>query len=579
MKIMGKYLTGYRLLFMISISCVIVSASAMLAQPRLLQTIINEGIAAQAGPDQTIIQQYGLILIGVGLLGLIAGIINTILGAKISLGMGAAIREDAFKKIQTFSFTNIETFSTSNLVVRLTNDINQIQMFVMMTVQSLFQIPILFIGSFVLAMQALPELWWIIVLLIVSVLVLLALALVRAIPFFKRLQTSLDKVNTVIKENFEGVRVVKSFVQEQHEIERFEVNSNQLAKTTISIGHIFSTVIPTFMLLANLAVGSAIYFASELAVVDPLVIGEVVSFTSYLFQIMMALIIGGTLLITVSRAMVSMRRIQEIFTTESEITYQAGPDLKLVGDVCFENVSFTYAGDETPTLKSVSFAVKAGEFVGIVGATGSGKTTLVQLLARLYEANEGKIKIGGIDLTQIPKQSLRQSVAIVLQQALLFSGTVSQNIRHGKFDATVAEMEYAAGISQAREFIERLEARYDSEVYQRGSNFSGGQKQRLSITRGVVGEPSVLILDDSTSALDARSEKLVKQALDRELSETTLFVVAQKISSVIQADKIIVLDQGRIDAIGTHAELLETSLIYQEIYATQKGIGADGDEN
>ncbi|MGL5531295.1 MAG: ABC transporter transmembrane domain-containing protein, partial [Culicoidibacterales bacterium] len=216
MKIMGKYLTGYRLLFMISISCVIVSASAMLAQPRLLQTIINEGIAAQAGPDQTIIQQYGLILIGVGLLGLIAGIINTILGAKISLGMGAAIREDAFKKIQTFSFTNIETFSTSNLVVRLTNDINQIQMFVMMTVQSLFQIPILFIGSFVLAMQALPELWWIIVLLIVSVLVLLALALVRAIPFFKRLQTSLDKVNTVIKENFEGVRVVKSFVQEQH---------------------------------------------------------------------------------------------------------------------------------------------------------------------------------------------------------------------------------------------------------------------------------------------------------------------------------------------------------------------------
>ncbi|MGL4971775.1 MAG: ABC transporter ATP-binding protein, partial [Culicoidibacterales bacterium] len=403
MKIMGKYLTGYRLLFMISISCVIVSASAMLAQPRLLQTIINEGIAAQAGPDQTIIQQYGLILIGVGLLGLIAGIINTILGAKISLGMGAAIREDAFKKIQTFSFTNIETFSTSNLVVRLTNDINQIQMFVMMTVQSLFQIPILFIGSFVLAMQALPELWWIIVLLIVSVLVLLALALVRAIPFFKRLQTSLDKVNTVIKENFEGVRVVKSFVQEQHEIERFEVNSNQLAKTTISIGHIFSTVIPTFMLLANLAVGSAIYFASELAVVDPLVIGEVVSFTSYLFQIMMALIIGGTLLITVSRAMVSMRRIQEIFTTESEITYQAGPDLKLAGDVCFENVSFTYTGDETPTLKSVSFAVKAGEFVGIVGATGSGKTTLVQLLARLYEANEGKIKIGGIDLTQIPK--------------------------------------------------------------------------------------------------------------------------------------------------------------------------------
>ncbi|MGL4953503.1 MAG: ABC transporter ATP-binding protein, partial [Culicoidibacterales bacterium] len=345
--------------------------------------------------------------------------------------------------------------------------------------------------SFILAMAALPELWWIIVLLIVSVLILLGLALSRAIPFFKKLQKSLDQVNTVIKENFEGVRVVKSFVQERQEIARFKNNSDQLSQTTISIGHIFSTVIPTFMLFANLAVGSAIYFASDLAASNPAVIGEVVSFTSYLFQIMMALIIGGTLLITVSRAMVSMRRIQEIFVTESEIQYETGESLKLVGDVCFKHVSFTYQGDETPTLRDVSFTAKAGEFIGIVGATGSGKTTLVQLLARLYEVEQGQILIGGIDLQQIPKQSLRQSVAIVLQQALLFSGTVSQNIRHGKFDATLPQMEYAAGISQAKEFIERLESRYDSEVYQRGSNFSGGQKQRLSITRGIVGEPSI----------------------------------------------------------------------------------------
>ncbi|MGL5914954.1 MAG: ABC transporter ATP-binding protein, partial [Culicoidibacterales bacterium] len=402
MKIMGKYLKGYWLPFTISIVCVIVSASAMLLQPRLLQTIINEGIAAQSGPNQAIINQYGLILIVIGLIGLIAGIINTILGAKISLGIGAQIREDAFKKIQTFSFTNIETFSTSNLVVRLTNDINQIQMFVMMAVQSLFQIPILFIGSFILAMAALPELWWIIVLLIVSVLILLGLALSRAIPFFKKLQKSLDQVNTVIKENFEGVRVVKSFVQERQEIARFKNNSDQLAQTTISIGHIFSTVIPTFMLFANLAVGSAIYFASDLAASNPAVIGEVVSFTSYLFQIMMALIIGGTLLITVSRAMVSMRRIQEIFATESEIQYETGESLKLVGDVCFKHVSFTYQGDETPTLRDVSFTAKAGEFIGIVGATGSGKTTLVQLLARLYEVEQGQILIGGTDLQQIP---------------------------------------------------------------------------------------------------------------------------------------------------------------------------------
>lgn len=579
MKVMLKYFKGYRALVLASIICVILSATAMLIQPRLLQTIINEGIAAQAGPDQAIINEYGIILLVIGAVGLIAGMLNTIIGAKISLGIGAQIREDAFKKIQTFSFTNIETFSTSNLVVRLTNDINQVQMFVMMAVQSLFQIPILFIGSFVLAMTTLPQLWWVIVGLVVAVLVLLAGAMGRAIPFFKRLQKSLDRVNTIIKENFEGVRVVKSFVQEGYETERFETSSNLLAKTTISIGHIFSTVIPTFMLFANLAVGLAIYFASDLAVENPAVIGEVVSFTSYLFQVMMALIIGGTLLITVSRAMVSMKRIQEIFVTESEITYEAGAGQKLTGHVAFDHVSFTYAGDDTPTLTDISFTAEPGEFVGIVGATGSGKTTLVQLLARLYEIDAGQIRIGQQDLRTIPKASLRQSVAIVLQQALLFSGTVSQNIRHGKFDATLPEMDYAAGISQAKEFIERLEARYDSEVYQRGSNFSGGQKQRLSITRGVVGNPSVLILDDSTSALDARSEQLVKQALDRELTETTLFIVAQKISSVLRADKIIVLDQGRIEAIGTHAELLGTSPVYQEIYETQKGIGGENHGN
>lgn len=575
MKVMLRYFKGYKALVLISFICVSLSATAMLLQPRLLQTIINEGIAAQTGPDQAIINEYGIILLVVGAIGLIAGMLNTIIGAKISLGIGAQIREDAFKKIQTFSFSNIETFSTSNLVVRLTNDINQVQMFVMMAVQSLLQIPILFVGSFVLAMTTLPELWWVIIGLVVAVLVLLAGAMGRAIPFFKRLQKSLDRVNTIIKENFEGVRVVKSFVQEDYEINRFESSSNVLAKTTISIGHIFSTVIPAFMLMANIAVGLAIYFASDIAVANPEVIGEVVSFTSYLFQIMMALIIGGTLLITVSRAMVSMRRIQEIFVTDSEIQYPEGVSEKLAGRVVFDQVSFTYPGDEISTLTEISFQAEPGEFVGIVGATGSGKTTLVQLLARLYEIDSGHIEIGNQDLQAIPKASLRQSVAIVLQQALLFSGTVSQNIRHGKFDATLPEMEYAAGISQAKEFIERLESRYDSEVYQRGSNFSGGQKQRLSITRGVVGEPSILILDDSTSALDARSEQLVKQALDRELAETTLFVVAQKISSVLRADKILVLDQGRLEAIGTHEELLQISPVYQEIYTTQKGNGGE----
>ncbi|MGL5295607.1 MAG: ABC transporter ATP-binding protein [Culicoidibacterales bacterium] len=572
---MKHYLKPYWPFILLAVFSVSVAAGATLAQPQIFQIIINDGIAATGGANQAIIRDYGIVLIVIGVVGLAAGMLNTIISAKIAVGITTTLREEAFAKIQTFSYANIDAFSTSNLVVRLTNDMTQIQNFIMMAVQSLLQVPIILGGSIWLALRLLPDLWWVIVVLIVTVLLLLAIAMTRAVPFFKKLQINLDQVNTIIKENFEGVRVVKSFVQEEYENKRFMTSSTSLSKITISIGYIFSTVIPLFMLFANLASVGAIYVASDAALTDPAVVGSIVSFISYLFQIMAALILAGTLLITVSRAMVSIRRVKEILHTEPSIVYGSETLPAVHGAVTFDNVSFAYPNDDVLTLKNVSFQVNPGEFVGIIGATGSGKTTLVQLLARLYDPSKGSIYLDDVPLTALSKKTLRNTIAIVLQQAMLFSGTVRQNIQHGKLSATDDEVERAAGLAQASEFIERLQGRYDADVLQRGSNFSGGQKQRISLARGIVNNPKVLILDDSTSALDARSEMRVREALDSEFMRTTTFMIAQKITSVLHADKIIVLDEGQVSAVGTHEELMKKSLVYQEIYATQIDQGGE----
>ncbi len=574
-KTMKHYLKPYWPFILLAVFSVSVAAGATLAQPQIFQIIINDGIAATGGANQAIIRDYGIVLIVIGVVGLAAGMLNTIISAKIAVGITTTLREEAFAKIQTFSYANIDAFSTSNLVVRLTNDMTQIQNFIMMAVQSLLQVPIILGGSIWLALRLLPDLWWVIVVLIVTVLLLLAIAMTRAVPFFKKLQINLDQVNTIIKENFEGVRVVKSFVQEEYENKRFMTSSTSLSKITISIGYIFSTVIPLFMLFANLASVGAIYVASDAALTDPAVVGSIVSFISYLFQIMAALILAGTLLITVSRAMVSIRRVKEILHTEPSIVYGSETLPAVHGAVTFDNVSFAYPNDDVLTLKNVSFQVNPGEFVGIIGATGSGKTTLVQLLARLYDPSKGSIYLDDVPLTALSKKTLRNTIAIVLQQAMLFSGTVRQNIQHGKLSATDDEVERAAGLAQASEFIERLQGRYDADVLQRGSNFSGGQKQRISLARGIVNNPKVLILDDSTSALDARSEMRVREALDSEFMRTTTFMIAQKITSVLHADKIIVLDEGQVSAVGTHEELMKISLVYQEIYATQIDQGGE----
>lgn len=557
---------------MLSVLLTLVVVGSQLWQPKLLENVIN----AVSTEDKDKVFTLGLKLIIIAGVGLAAGVFNTIIAARVSRDVSASIRKDGFEKIQTFSFSNIETFSTGNLVVRLTNDVTQIQTLVMMMLQTILRIPVLFIGSFILAMMTLPQLWWVIIVLVVLVFITVIGIFGLMGKHFGMIQKYLDRVNGIAKENLAGMRVVKSFVQEESETARFTEVSDKLTQHTITVGRLFSIMIPTFTFISSAAMALTIFFSADLAIDNLEVIGKVNSFINYLMQIMMSIIIGGMMTMMASRAFVSLGRLKEILDTDADITFDE-ENARLIenGDVSFNNVSFQYVGDERPSLENITFTAKHGEVVGVVGATGAGKSTLAQMIARMYDPTEGSIEIGHVDLRQTSKENLRQSVALVLQKAILFSGTIAENLRHGKKNATAEDMEKASTIAQAKEFIDSQTGTYMGEVEERGANFSGGQKQRLSITRGVIEKPKVLVLDDSTSALDAKSEKLVKEALTSQLDDTTTFIIAQKISSVVQADKILVLDEGKLVAEGTHKELVDSSAVYREIYDTQKGKGVE----
>ncbi|MFS9371487.1 ABC transporter ATP-binding protein [Streptococcus infantis] len=541
--------------------------TSSLLQPRYLQEVLEALLTG----DNEAIYHIGFWLILVALIGLIAGGINVVLAAYIAQGVSSDLREDAFRKIQTFSYANIEKFNAGNLVVRMTNDINQIQNVVMMTFQILFRLPLLFIGSFILAVVTLPSLWWVLVLMVVLIVVIMGFMMGVVGPRFAKFQTLLERINAIAKENLRGVRVVKSFVREKDQFDKFTQVSDELLGENLYIGYAFSVMQPAMMLISYGAVFLSIWLVAGMAESDPSVVGSIASFVNYLSQIIFTIVMVGFLGNSVTRAMISLRRIREILDTEPAMTFKDVEDEELEGSLSFENVTFTYPNDAEPILKDVSFDIAAGEMVGVVGATGAGKSTLAQLIPRLFDPQQGSIKIGGKDIRTVSEGTLRKTVSIVLQRAILFSGTIADNLRQGKGDATVSELERAARIAQASEFISRMDLAFESPVEERGTNFSGGQKQRMSIARGIVSNPKILIFDDSTSALDAKSERLVQEALNKDLKGTTTIIIAQKISSVVHADKILVLDQGRLIGQGKHADLVATNPVYREIYETQKG--------
>ncbi|MBY4973413.1 ABC transporter ATP-binding protein/permease [Streptococcus suis] len=538
-----------------------------LLQPSYLKDVLTAVLLN----DQDEIFRVGKILLVIAGIGLLAGLANTINAAKIAQGVSADIRENTFRKIQSFSYANIEEFNAGNLVVRMTNDVTQIQNLTMMLFTILMRVPLLFIGAFIMAVRTLPELWWMIIVMVILIVAIMAIVMGQMGPRFGKFQTLMDRMNSIAKENLRGIRVVKSFVQEKNQYDKFKEVSNELLDLNIFIGYGFSILQPLMMFISYMAIFASLYLVSGMVDTNLEAVGGFTSFMSYLMQIMFAIIMTSFMGMQASRAAISIKRITEVLNTEPAMTFADVPDEELNGKIVFDNVTFTYPHDTEPTLKNISFEIESGQMVGVVGATGAGKSTLAQLIPRLFDPQEGSVSIGGRDVKEVSKNTLRNTVSIVLQKAILFSGTIADNLRQGAPGADILRLERAAGIAQAKEFIDRLDESYESEVEERGNNFSGGQKQRISIARGVIGEPKVLVLDDSTSALDAKSEKLVQEALNHELKATTTVIVAQKISSVIKADKILVLDEGRLIGEGTHAELVENNAVYREIYETQKG--------
>lgn len=562
-----SHVRNYRIPVLGSVISLIIAAFCSLLQPWLLQDTLN----CLMKNDAAGIKRYGIFLLLLAAVGVVCGILNIWFAAKTVQGVTSDVREQLYRKIQSFSFSNIEKFSVGTLIVRLINDMNQVTNIIMTTLMQVLRMPIILIGSFVMGIVTLPRYWWVQILLLLIVSLVLFFVFPSLDKLFSKYQVWFDECNTVARESMQGVRVVKSFNQQDQETEKFTASSNELNQLNIKIGYVFSILMPAFTLVVCIGTALIVYLVGKNIGLYPKDISAISSYVGYLSQMLSNLAFGGMMLAQYSRGLVSLKRIDEVIETEPDLKFnheESNVDLK--GSVEFDDVSFKYPGSSKETLSHVSFKVDPGETVGIVGKTGSGKSTLVSLLVRLYDPTSGTIRLGGCDLRDVNERKLRKMAALVQQKALLFSGTIADNLRQGDENATEEDMERAIEISQAKEFIDKYPDRFEHVVEERSANFSGGQQQRLSIARGIIGKPKVLILDDSTSALDAESEKKVQAGLEQKLGDATVFIIAEKIFSVMHADKILVMDDGKIKAMGTHEELLLTSPLYQEIYETQR---------
>ena len=562
-----SHVRNYRIPVLGSVISLIIAAFCSLLQPWLLQDTLN----CLMKNDAAGIKRYGIFLLLLAAIGVVCGILNIWFAAKTAQGVTSDVREQLYRKIQSFSFSNIEKFSVGTLIVRLINDMNQVTNIIMTTLMQVLRMPIILIGSFVMGIVTLPRYWWVQILLLLIVSLVLFFVFPSLDKLFSKYQVWFDECNAVARESMQGVRVVKSFNRQDQETEKFTASSNKLNQLNIKIGYVFSILMPAFTLVVCIGTALIVYLVGKNIGLYPKDISAISSYVGYLSQMLSNLAFGGMMLAQYSRGLVSLKRIDEVIETEPDLKFnheESNVDLK--GSVEFDDVSFKYPGSSKETLSHVSFKVAPGETVGIVGRTGSGKSTLVSLLVRLYDPTSGTIRLGGCDLRDVNERKLRKMAALVQQKALLFSGTIADNLRQGDENATEEDMERAIEISQAKEFIDKYPDRFDHVVEERSANFSGGQQQRLSIARGIIGKPKVLILDDSTSALDAESEKKVQAGLEQKLGDATVFIIAEKIFSVMHADKILVMDDGKIKAMGTHEELLLTSPLYQEIYETQR---------
>ena len=567
MKLLLPYFKKYAKDTLLSTIMVIITGLSTLYQPRILENI-QKALMADQGHN---VMNEVILLIAMAVVAIVAGVLMVFYTARLAQNITSDLREKTYRKIQSFSFANIEYFSTGSLTTRLINDMNQITNLIMNLFLQLLRMKILIFGSIIFSIITIPRYWWA-TLLMAGLLIFLGTSVLKKMDaIFEKFQEKMDDISTQAKETLQGVRVVKSFNQEDQEIKKFNQTSDQLNVYNLQIGYWFSTIMPGLLLIGYLIIALVIYLIGTSIKAHPSDVAVISPYLNYILTLLFCSINLGAVSMTFTRGNVSLKRIQEVLDTKPDVVFNdKAPKTKLAGSIEFDDVSFTYQGNEEPTLEHISFKAEPGQQIGIVGATGSGKSTLAQLIARIYDPTTGKIKIGGSDLREVSEEALRKTVSFVLQKAILFSGTIKTNLQQGKNEATNYELERAAQMAQAQEFIQRYPDNFDHEVEERSANLSGGQKQRLSIARGLISGAPILILDDSTSALDAESEAKVQQALEKELKETTTVIIAEKIVSVMHADKILVLDDGKLVAQGTHEELLASSPIYQEIYQTQR---------
>ena len=569
-----KYITPYLSAFVIGPLMMLTEVAGEVMLPKFMSMIINNGVASR---NVAYIGKMGALMVLTVLFMAVGGILGAYFSAKASISFTCDMRNDLFQKVQQFSFENIDGYSTGSLVTRLTNDVQQVQNVLMMGLRMALRAPGMFLGALIMAFMMNRQLAVIILIVIPLLLTAIILILKTAFPRFGEMQRRLDSLNSGIQESLTNVRVVKSFVREAHEIEKFSRLNRDLKESSLRALRIVITTMPVMMFAMNVTTLAVVWYGGNIIIAGKMPVGDLTAFTTYIVQILMSLMMLSLVFLQSSRASASMKRINEIFDTEINLTDDnaENKDKKVTeGRVEFKNVSFGYSGEngrKDLVLEGISFMAEPGQTIGIIGSTGSGKTSLVQLIPRLYDVTGGEVLVDGVNVKEYSLKHLREGVGMVLQKNILFSGTIEENLRWGNEDAPMEDVIRFSESAQADPFVKSFKNGYDTEMGQGGVNVSGGQKQRLCIARALLKRPKILILDDSTSAVDTATEAKIRESLYHDLKDTTKIIIAQRISSVQEADQILVLEDGKIIGHGTHEELLKTCETYSEIYTTQIG--------
>lgn len=568
-KELAKRIGEYRLKTALTPVMAALEVACEVAIPLVVAALVDKGIDAG---DMSMIKRYGIYLVVLAFLSLVFGVLSGRLAAVSSAGFSRNLRRDIFNQVQEFSFRNIDKFSTAGLITRMTTDVGNVQMAFQMLIRIAVRGPLMLIFSMIMAFSLSKKLSLTFAVIVPVLAVGLFLMIKATFPIFDRVFKTYDRLNNIVQENLRGIRVVKAFVREKHEREKFESTSEEIYRDFSKAERIMALNSPLMQFCVYTAMLAIAYFGAKLITANKLTTGELMSLLTYTGQIMMSMMMLSMIFVMLTISGASAKRIVEVLAEKSDLTDGANPLTEMKNaDISFENVSFSYADDENKLcLKNINLHIPQGSMVGIIGATGSGKSSLVQLIPRLYDTTKGRITIGGRDVREYELESLRNQVALVLQKNVLFSGTIAENLRWGDENASGEELQKACRIACAEEFIEKFPEKYETHIEQGGTNVSGGQKQRLCIARALLKKPKILILDDSTSALDTKTDASIRAALRADLQEMTKIIISQRISSIKDADFIVVLDAGEINAVGTHEELLRDNAIYREIYQAQQ---------